>query len=767
MEGRSFACLAVILWLLVGAEAVKAQSVRVTSGEHDGFSRIVLQFPGPVAWRLSRTDDGYQLMLPGMRPRYDLTDVFRLIPRDRLSAIFADPQTGALTLTVGCACHAMPFELRPGIVVIDIRTGRAPAGSSFEQTAGGALASPLEALPSMASTPRRPNPRPALPVRSARPDTGLKLDWRGDVLDAARIAPLPDLPPFGTHELGMAREALIRQLGRGAAEGVVDFTQSLRPAPVRVRLAPPDLDHHLRIGPEPGLDADAGRRVPGMLTPDGGICLTDEALDLAAWGQTGDVATSLGHVRAAVLGEFDQPDETATTAAIRYFLHLGFGAEAREYVQHFSPSSGFSSDRGMWLTLAAVLDGDPVDQNPFEGMQGCDSAAALWAVLAAGVSASAPDIDKAALFRSFSALPLHLRRHLGPELARLFREAGDLTSAGTIRNAILRAPGEAGAMVRLMEAELQLAQTGDAGAEPLLQPLIAGSGPTAIEASVRLIMAQVAEGRVVDEALITTAQAFLHEASGHERSAPITEALALGLATHARLAEAMRLPDLSEETGRKVWDLFATHADDNTFLASAVGVKPPEIQQLATPTRLGIATRLIAAGLFRPALDWLSGQTDGSFRIVRAQAYAGLRDWRAVLQELAGLEEADALKLRAEAMAALDDPDALNILLRLDDPEARRSTARRLGVWTELLDATTSDPWAAAAQLLTGSGPEPEDVGGRPGPPPPDAMPMTVQMPEDIPHQPLEAARQRIAESRVARDRIVVLLEALRAEDRP
>jgi len=758
MRARLAPSLLLCLWALVAPVAVMAQAVRVTSGEHDGFSRIVLQFPGPVDWQLRRTDEGYALSVASQRPRYDLTDVFRLIPRDRLAAIFADPATGGLTLTVGCACHALPFELRPGLVVIDIRDGPAPQGSSFERMADGSVAPPI-----LASTPRRPVPRPVASAETRRPVADMPqtaFDWRRDLLAASRIArpPDPPLPPEG--DVSGLRAVLLQRLGRGAAEGVVDFRDMTAPAPAPFRGPSMDMERHLNVGPEPGLDA--GRSVPGMLTAEGETCLTDEALDLAAWGQEGEIAASMGLVRSALLGEFDQPDAGTTSVAIRYFLHLGFGAEAQDLIRHFAPEA---PDAGLWQGLADVLDGNPVAQDPFKGMEICDSAAALWAVLAGGWPLPTQGVDRAAIFRSFSALPVHLRRHLGPRLASQFREGGDVAGAATLQGAMLRAPGESGAEIRLMEAERQLAEDGTEAALPLLEPLIAGSGPTAIEATLRLITAQALEGRTVEEELITTAEAFLHEASGSARSAEIARALALGLASRARIGEALDLPNLAEDTRSTVWAIFTAKADDDRFLASTVGAGPAGVQTPDAATRQAIAARLIGSGLARPALDWLAGPMDRDFRIARAEAHRGLRDWRGVLQELVGLEDETASRLRMEAMAALNDPAVLILMQRPDIGEARRAVARRLGAWPDLLDAPAADPWAEVARLVA---PAPAQDGTDLSAPP-ETNGVTARAVSEVAKvgPSLEATRQRVAESRTVRERIETLLTVVQSAPVP
>ncbi|MBL4917027.1 hypothetical protein [Szabonella alba] len=774
-----------IIWLLAGmalagVQRAEAQSVRVTSGEHDGFSRIVLQYSTATDWRLSRTETGYALATGGPPPRYDLTNVFRLIPRDRLTAIFADPADGGLRLGIGCACHILPFELRPGLVVLDIRDGPPPEGSSFERTAAGDIAPPLQisfrppARP--AARPGDPPDRPALP-----PETGA-LNWRQDVAEASRLAPPAQDLPLPTPGLEETRDAILRELARGVAEGVVDVTQDL-PGATR---PPPGgrVDSHIRIGPEapaaPGIDPAAARRLPGMLTADGRDCIADDRLDLSGWGREGDVAATIGLLRGRLLGEFDRPDPDATAEAIRYFLHLGFGAEARGLIDSFEIAL---PDADLWRGLALLLDGEAPDPDVFAGMQVCDSAAALWAALGLADLSRHPMTDRAAVARGFSALPLHLRHHLGPRLAETFRAAGDLSTASAIRDAILRAPGDPGPEVRLMEAGLRLARQdaneADLAARPLLEPIMAGSGPSAIEATVALIEAEIAAGRVAGADLTTTAAAFLHEAGNSERAGPLASALALALASQSRLDEGLALSPLSPGTEQRAWSVFAETARQDALLAAAVGRNPVEITRQPPETRLIVAERLEQAGLQRPALDWLAGLEGTAARLARARAHTGLRDWRAVLRGLAGLEDETALRLRARAFAALGDPGALALLAGPDAAGERRETAKRLEAWPALSNQGDDDIWGRAAALVTRGNASRDPASAPPAEPaddPPDAP-----APPDSPEAPvedetgdpgnnlqaqdatgeLETARQLIEESRAARATIKALLTAL------
>ena len=70
---------AVLFLLLVWFSAASnAQTVVVRSGEHEGFTRLVVSWPNSEQWRLYRTPEGYDLVAHGKDVRFDLTDAFEI-----------------------------------------------------------------------------------------------------------------------------------------------------------------------------------------------------------------------------------------------------------------------------------------------------------------------------------------------------------------------------------------------------------------------------------------------------------------------------------------------------------------------------------------------------------------------------------------------------------------------------------------------------------------------------------------------------------------
>ncbi|NUB44603.1 hypothetical protein GEU84_009435 [Fertoebacter nigrum] len=619
----------------------------------------MLELDGAQGWQLGRTADGYALRLDGT-PRFDLTEVYRLIRRDRLSAIWADPETGELRLGLGCACHAQPFAFRPDILVIDLHDGPPPDGSAFENPVTGVVL-PLQAK----GVAQRPKARPARPM---------------------------DLPQLEDPALTGLRDALLEQLSRGVARGVVDMATELPTAGPLRPLA------QMRVGAEPGFDAAPADREEGHLTGDGSRCMSDAQLDVSGWGSDQPVAAQMAAGTAGLLGEFFAPDEAGIGRALRQLLYLGFGAEALHLLRHFG--SGLP-DRAILDSMARIMDDGQAQDGAFAGMAPCDTAAALWATLAA--PQGVPQANTAAVLRSFSALPLHLRRHLGPGLAERFLARGETGVARAIRDAILRAGPDSDPAVQLMNAELDMAQGQTATAEQALADLAAESGPGHADAMIAWVEQLVATGRPVDPSTVTTLAALSQEHRGGTREPALQRAHILALAAAGDFDSAFALRDQSPGAEAGLWTILAESGPDSALLAHGIRPAGELLPDVTDATRTRIAERLIRLGLGAAALHWLQPETtagDGH-RLLAAEAELARRDARAALRHLAGLPGEAAESLRAKAALQLGDAAmAATAYEQLDDRPGQLSAAKLAEDWAQLA-ADSPPPWQSAAVLAT------------------------------------------------------------------
>jgi hypothetical protein len=468
-----------LIWLALSAIAAAAPVV-VKSGEHDGFTRLVLEYQRPVDWKVGRTEDGYALHIANATPGYDLTEAFKMIGKSRLAGISVDANHGDLKLSIACACYAIPFEFRPGIVVIDLRDGRPPKGSSFEE--------PLLQAPSLETD-----------AQTERPDAkDNRYVWTVHALMRLREgAPaLTNEPTFSPQPISdpaiqPLRDSLLHQLSRGATQGVVDMAK-LHPStlvdPTTSGGSTPSI--RIGLGELPGVSVTNGLPVHNKISAQGQACIEPDRLDLASWGDDSPIFTQIAKSSEGLLAEFDKPDPAMLQRAIQFDIFIGFGAEAMELMRAFPMDL---PDKTLWQSMALLVDGRPDPRSAFIGQEACDGPAALWAILAQPKLDASQHANTNSAFLAFSNLPIGLRRNLGPLLADRFMAIRADDAAVRVRDAILRATGGAGPDAALLTAKIAIHRGDAAAAESTLQQMVSDPGPGTAAALAALVEARIAQ----------------------------------------------------------------------------------------------------------------------------------------------------------------------------------------------------------------------------------------------------------------------------------
>lgn len=703
---RRAASLAICLSFAMALPA-QAQAVRVTSGEHDGFTRLVVQLAGAETWSFGRRADGYELHLATPHS-FDLSQVYRLIGRTRLAGIWVNPASGALRLAVGCACHAVPFEHRAGIVVIDLRDGPPTTGDTFEQGIDGTAMPPLTGLPGL-----RPRPRPArAPI--APPD----YDW---LALAQRKPPALMLPLMAAQSTALTppqvagvkpavqplREALLMQLSRSAADGVVEMR-----VPARQDIgSAPDLGlAQIHIEGEPG-HLYAPPDTP--LSAEGAACPADERLVVQDWMTTAPVAGQFAAARNGLVGEFDRPDPQAVTRAARFLLALGFGAELRSLIDALGTED--LPDARLWRSMSYILDGDRDPDPAFVGFGACQNAAALWSLLSEPPPPQAAPVASGAALQAFSALPPHLRRLLGPRVVQSFLARGDREAAENAHASVDRTSAGDGSATRLIGAEIALAQGDAAGAGKAVLDLAGTPGPDRAEALATLVEARAAERIPVGADTVSAIEALLADRQDDARSVRLRRAMVLARAASGDFAGAFAALPAAPEAAPRVWDLLANAGSDDALLAQTVGQAPPAA---ALPVAGKIAARLTDLGLGKAAQPWIAAMVPPDPEIA-ARAFLAEKDARAALRALAGASSASAEALRAQAFQMLgDDRAAAGAWSQTGQAAPRLDALIRAQDWPAVAQAGDTG-WTAATTALIGisgtgaeGAPKPSPVSG-------------------------------------------------------
>lgn len=682
---------ALLVWL--SAPAI-AETARVYSGEHADFTRLVIELPNGGEWTVGKTAIGYAFASrTGEPPIFDLSEVWDRIPRTRLQSVVTDTESGSLQLTLACKCHVFPFEYRPGVIVLDVKPGPAPAQSVFEQ--------PFQSVASTTVAPSRPTAQPAE-----------KYDW----MDAARtastsVSTVTELPlDTGGVSLDPIRAGLLEEISRAAARGVIDMTLPGKPVEI---VAADDADlpwTQIRIGPP--VDSQPANLAVGEmdLTPSGSFCAPDDQFALSEWGGERLPHEIIVEARSDLFGEFDLLDTDAVVNAVQLHLYLGFGAEAAQYANLLTEEDrpdGFD----VLLSMTRLVDGESDPQSPLLGMLACDGAAALWAALAHAHLPLGQELNSEAVVRTFLALPSHLRASLGPGLAEKLLERDEPEAARMIRNAVERTPGIPAEAVDLLDASAELHAGRPETALGHVKSAVDNGGSSVFQL-IALVEAHFQKGEPLSSEIATSLQAFQEEVGDPEIRADLLRAQALALVLSGQTDAGF---DVAKTHGIGVSDLYqiaSQLADDDAFLRHAILPEHAAATGVTSEVAFDLATRLVSLGFADAAIDWISpvGPED-SFdrRRLAAKAELARGDARQVIALLKGLEEPEDQALRAKALVQLGAlAEAQSAYLAANMPQEAQRLTTWEGNWQGLV-AKDLPLWSAAAAVVAPN--LPQDLG--------------------------------------------------------
>ncbi len=611
-----------------------AQTVRVKSGEHEDFSRLVFYFPERPDYEVVETDGGYELRADGAYS-YDVDGVFRLIPRDRIAGL--GMVGGALRLDLACECSVEVVDYTQQIVVLDVKD--APARPAPLQGRPGPWATgrlmqtfDVDADDTASSRTALSTPAVSLPGLVS-PTTAALVPGRLARLAGTEAAPATEIAASLSDESRAFAEAIVGdltvQIGRAAAQGLLEpdleetrkLVDKATPKPAhpepakakKVKPAPPTSGAHVSI--QTSMDRDLGDAFGRALrNATGSVCLPDSAFDVMEWKVTAFDGNDIARYRAKLLTPLDVPDPTAVRDLARHLLALTFGAEAAALLEAFPEGV---EQRDLLLSMAAVVDhGQTTEPGPLDNQLNCETAAALWAALARSELPSEAEIATNAVLKSFSALPLHLRRHLGPELAERFLAARMPDVARSIRNAIARAPGHHGDGFEMLEVQLDL-ETGAEDEADVRLDALAETGRSA-EALALALERQSASGAHVDADVLSNAAALAHELKGSDMGARLKRAELGALTTNRDYETALDVlrravkssqirPEAEPALTARIYGAAAKEGGDAAFLRLAFRAdKVLGVDEEARQVRRDLASRLLKHRLGEQARNLVS-----------------------------------------------------------------------------------------------------------------------------------------------------------------
>ncbi len=722
----------VLLPLSVIGGAIFAQPLPISSGEHDGFSRLVIPLPENTGWSARDEGASARVGVDLENVIFDTTHVFDRISKTRLAAISQPGPGQPLRLTKNCKCKMRAFLQSGTLLVIDLLDPVASPGLSLAPRA--VMMQGTYRFPAHVSDQDQPGPgRPALSFGSR---IGGKKEGRppkpaSPPVDIPNLLNLPDI--VHTDFLKLTESRLLEQIGKATDRGL------LQPNGTRNDAAEPPFRPPFRSrvperqDPGPGsgravrasADGDLAHiRVQTNDKPAQVICPAPEIVAIGTWADGRSFGVQVGDLRRSLFSEFDAVDRAEVVRLAKLYLYFGFGTEA---LSTLSILGNGPPNTDVLKAMARLFDAMPRrGPNPLIGQSGCISDVAFWSFLTDPDGAKlVNDESRNAILMTFAGLPAHLKSLLGPGLSEKFLSAGDSAAAEVILRAEDLASPEPEADSEMARAELELDQGQSSIARRRLEKVVAGNSEKSPEALVKWVEAKLAADERVAADVPELVSAFAIEYRGSDLGVRLRRAQAIALALSGDLPQSFRLmskiagngeTDGTAKTRSALLRLLSQRGENVTFLALALN--DLDRKHATRPVDVGnaMARRFIDLGFpdaaERVLVEPVAARSQTQRRLMRAEIALARGLPNRAMVELAGLTGDAAQRLRARAMLAAGEySGSADAFLEVSAPEM---AARAYWLSGDLSDAASrgAGKFRSAAEIALGL--EKPDVPGDP-----------------------------------------------------
>ncbi len=533
------------------------EALSIRSGEHDVFSRLVIDQSSPLNWSVESFPDHAVVVLEGVEVRFDTSKVFELIPHSRITAVETDQRENATGLVIrfGCACHAEVFSTPTNRIVVDVKDGAVLAEDDKITETSGAEANP--AIPGNLSD-QTVSPSslfvqsavdlPAVHGRliaSLAETNSAEAQEDGSAQENDDSVTNPESEGANAESdsalsaaVAEAHQALVQQLVRSVDQGLIEYADEneilpdlfkneeahptfhganneLPPGtnPIREENAifgvPSETEPTGEVQPAPiegqfdvqtVLDRDSPQ-LPTSLDRPGPQCLSDEDFNYEDWADDSPFYEQLANLNSKLLGEFDLPDTAISTALARLYIYHGFGIEAHNVIAQFGAKA---EDAALLMDLAAIIEEQKIPADgPIMSNIDCANEGEFWSALAVGAERlNNPEIMDLVL-KSFSELPIELRRLTGPRIGMLLLEIDQTSAAEKVFFMISRASGEHGSGFDLFQAKVERESGNTRNATAILEKMINSNSSNRPEALVEYSDLTLEQGLPITDDLIT------------------------------------------------------------------------------------------------------------------------------------------------------------------------------------------------------------------------------------------------------------------------
>ncbi len=654
--------------LALGTPQLKAQQALVRSGEHDGYTRVVVDLPRRMPWKSTSSGRSREVVFGSGEILVDVSQAFDRISGNRLASIDSLENASGVRLGVNCDCDLDIFWHGSSMLVIDVRDSHneSPDDETMLEAAtdnADTSLQPTAVLESLDSLVSYGSQDSAVALTSAyldsSPASGRTTEVQDQKIDRARRSIAESISRAATSGL---IEADVRIHTRGKDYEAANKTGLLTAPRASGASTHMQINLDARTGADPEILKDIAPHLQNIL---GQPCVADELMDIGAWGTTATFAEQVGPARRALTAEFDRYRADAALDMARLYVFFGFGAEAIQILE----TTNAESDAGdVVLSMAQLIDFERTDSLIFAQQMDCDSDAALWSTLASGQVGPdrLPNID--AILRALVRYPNHLRELLGSRLARILSGGNHGAAAARILRLLERQVGPATPPHALARAETEMSLGRAQSADMQLKAVVGSNSDSSAIALIDRINTRLRVGDPVSAEMVDLVGGYAQEqrdtAIGPDLARAYIGALAAAGLYHSAFDEMKaRAEEEGRESFERIADIVASYtvknAGDLVFLKHFMPPNASTLSGISNPITNRISERLASLGFYKEALTYISGAADGDAlqerRILRAKINLAQSLPRAAMVNVLGLSGPDADGLRAVAYSQLGE----------------------------------------------------------------------------------------------------------------
>lgn len=649
--------------LILGMGRASSDPIEIIAGEHQTFTRIVLQIPENTQWNIIRETGKARVEFDEFVEGFDASRTFAVIPKTRLSSV--STTDSSVEFLLACDCPVDAFLERGEFLVIDINDGlplpTAASDSEAESTPvlpqsafgyGDLLWSrvPRDEITSQegeSSVPQRPEAEARLPEETHAEPESLEATQKALLHAFAEAssrqiidADLPELSPENPDDAST-------HIASEAAPGFYDTLPAIDPTKKN--------STQIYISDSFQSPNQKPKNSTGYSCPDPAF------LDISEWA---DFSSFIVQDRSSDLKVYDEAgnlDAPKLLARIKFLLHFGFGAEA---LQVAKLSRGLEQEHPYLIDIANIMEFGYI-RNPriLHHYLHCDSDLAFWAILSDQKIEARDMVNGKAALQALEDLPQHLRLFLGEALSKKFAQSGMIDEAGIALRSSQRAMQELGRQNSLSEALIAQASGEPERSQELLNALLVGSDPEAPAALIALINGKISRNELIEADLALAVESFAFEFENSELGEPFAKARVLAAAGSGQYAKAFealisaraRVTRQSvSQLENTILTLITERGGDMEFLEATLNRFDFSEGNWEPHKVLKAANRLLSIGFLTEAEEMALATPEGFHptrkKLLLAEIMIKKSDGERALGYLKDLTSDTAKRLRAEAL---------------------------------------------------------------------------------------------------------------------